>query len=599
MSILSEPLAPRGAFLFRIGVGAVFGLAIGLLIETASPTGDPALSTAEPALWRAIVLSILTLGAFILWAGAGAMRRGSLGLWALAAFALIALMAWHSGTHLRGEIFWWSPVSAMLIGPLLFIAHELVSSADQARRPIAPYGLYFEEAWKRGVQLALSILFAVLFWGILWLGAALLGFIGFDWFSDLLRQEWFAWPLGGIALGAAVHLADVQPKLLASVRNLALGVLAWLLPVITLVGAVFAGSLAVSGLQPLWDTNAATASLLAGCIGFVLLINAAYQDGEDDKPVNPVLAWSVRIASVLLLVFAILAAWSLALRIGQYGLTPERILAGMAVILSLAFGIGYTIAALLPGRWMALLERVNIALAFAKVALFAAILTPIAPPERLSVNDQLARLERGLVDSKTLDWGLLAFQTGRYGKAALERLAKSPDKAIAQTAAKALAGDVPTPPFAPMPPQAPKDKPVLSAIPVVSPKGARLPESFQATAFLNPQRTDVRPACLMHRQEPMLCKAALLDLTGDGAPEVLVLEGPSLSIFTQTDAGWVGQGSYIDAGSLEAAFAEGRLSAQASPWSDLKIGDRVLRLPGPPTVLMAAPVPTQAPAPAP
>jgi hypothetical protein len=565
-------LSAQQALALRLAVGGLFGLAIGLMAPGAAAAAiDPA---------RAMILSVLTLGAFVLWAGAGAMRRLSLAVWALCAFALIALMAWHAKAHLKPEILWWSPVSVLLIGPLLFIAHELVSSADQAGRIIAPYRLYFEEAWKRGVQLGLALAFTLLFWGILWLGATLLGFIGFSWLRHLLQDAAIAVPLTGLALGASVHLADVQPKLLGSVRAVILGVLSWLLPVITAVGALFAASLAASGLQPLWDTNAATITLLAACIGFVLLINAAYQDGPDEDAPHPVLSWSVRGASLLLLVFAVLAAWSLWLRIDQYGLTQERILAGAAVVIALAFGLGYAVAAVLPGRWMALLERVNVALAVLKVALFAALLTPLAPPERLAVNDQLARLERGVVDAATLDWRLLAEQTGSYGRMALQRLADSPDSTVAQAARRALEGDLPAPPA---PVQKPEERPVLAAIPVVSPAGAALPDSFLASDFALPQaRADMRPGCLLARQEPMQCKAALLDLTGDGEAEVLILEGPALFIFVQTPDGWRGQQAYLDAGGLSEAFASGDLSAQASPWRDVRIGARVLRPTGPP-----------------
>lgn len=315
--VANSPLTSREALWFRLAVGGVFGLAIGLMAPQMA-------SAAEVDAGRAMLLSVLTLGAFVLWAGAGAMRRLSLAVWALCAFGLIALMAWHAQAHLKPEILWWSPVSAVLIGPMLFIAHELVSSADQAGRVIAPYRLYFEEAWKRGVQLALAIAFTLLFWGILWLGATLLGFIGFDWLRELLSRPWIAVPLTGLALAASVHLGDVQPKLLGSVRGVILGVLSWLLPVITAVGALFAASLAVSGLQPLWDTNAATITLLAACIGFVLLINAAYQDGPDQAAPHPALAWSVRGARLLLLVFSVLAAGlSAAFEAGDIAAVPS------------------------------------------------------------------------------------------------------------------------------------------------------------------------------------------------------------------------------------------------------------------------------------
>ena len=68
---------------------------------------------------------------------------------------------------------------------------------------MAPFSLYFDQAWKHGVQLALACVFTAIFWGILWLGAVLLGFIGFEWFRDMIRSEWFAWPASGLAMASA------------------------------------------------------------------------------------------------------------------------------------------------------------------------------------------------------------------------------------------------------------------------------------------------------------------------------------------------------------------------------------------------------------
>jgi hypothetical protein len=118
---------------------------------------------------------------------------------------------------------------------------------------------------------------------------------------------------------------------------------------------------------------------------------------------------------------------------------------------------------------------------------------------------------------------------------------------------------------------------------VVSPAGARLPEGFLASDFTRPaERSDLRPGCLLARQEPIQCKAALLDLTGDATPEILILEGPSLFIFAQTPAGWRGQQAYLDAGGVTAAFEAGDIAATPSVWRDVRIGERLLRPSGPP-----------------
>jgi hypothetical protein len=533
----SQPLSERTALYLRLSVGLVIGLIVAFLI------GDDNKKFAESILpedWREILAQTLTLVAFILWAGAAVMRRVSLAIWSALAGAVLLFILWHvriySGDASSSEL-----QSILILLALTFIANELVSSADQAGKPFAPYELYFDEAWKRGVQLILAIGFTLLFWGILQLGAALLGFIGFKWLTELLQNEYFGFPITGLAFASAVHLGDIQPKLLANVRGLALGVLAWLLPVITLIGAIFAVSLAFSGLQPLWDTKAATATLLGACIGFVLLINAAFQQGETDRKVQVVLKWCVRLAAILLLVFAILAAWSLGLRINQYGLTIDRTLAGMVVVIALAYGIGYSVAIFWRGPWMELLKPLNIGLAVFKCVVFIAILTPLASPARLSVDNQVKRLTSGLVKPEKFDWWLLRYDTGTYGTKALDQLTQSQNAAIAKVAAKAKANllgerrhfleDSET---------AEKNRPDLSALEVVVPKGASLPASFVAQRF-DGETIPFVPDCLVTKpiKDQPTCKAALLDLDADTKPEVIIFStSGSITGFKQKDEMW-------------------------------------------------------------
>ncbi len=576
----SQPLSERTALYLRLSVGLVIGLIVAFLI------GDDNKKLAESILpedWREILAQTLTLVAFILWAGAAVMRRVSLAIWSALAGAILCFILWHvriySGDASSSEL-----QSILILLALTFIANELVSSADQAGKPFAPYELYFDEAWKRGVQLILAIGFTLLFWGILQLGAALLGFIGFKWLTELLQNEYFGFPITGLAFASAVHLGDIQPKLLANVRGLALGVLAWLLPVITLIGAIFAVSLAFSGLQPLWDTKAATATLLGACIGFVLLINAAFQQGETDRTVQVVLKWCVRLAAILLLVFAILAAWSLGLRINQYGLTIDRTLAGMVVVIALAYGIGYSVAIFWRGPWMELLKPLNIGLAVFKCVVFIAILTPLASPARLSVDNQVARLTSGKIKPERFDWFVLSADSGHYGKRALDKLVASSEPSIASWAKRASEGKLERRRYYDEPAfEAENAKPVdLSRLKVVSPQGAKLPASFLTKDF-STLPGYVVPRCLMYEpaREIDRCTVALLNIDREQGDEVVVLSrDEGVSVFKQTPSGWVGlvQSIRLYDETAQEAFKRGDIKAAEPELRDLVLGGKPVRL---------------------
>lgn len=572
MTQLNNLLSKPQALIVRLAVGGVFGLAIAALTQALPDYGD----TAKPAIWMQVAISALTLGAFVLWAGAGAMRRVSLAVWGVVALSLIGFIAWHQASHFseaRYSPFFFN--AFFLIYPFLFITHELISSADQAGKPIAPYGLYFDEAWKRGVQLALALLFTALFWAILWLGAILLGFIGFDWFKDLLENDYFAWAVTGLALGSSVHLGDVQTKLLGNVRALILGVLSWLLPVITLIGLIFSVSLLFSGLEPLWKTKAATATLLSASVALVLLINAAYQQGDEERPVHIIMKWAARLACGLLLVFAGLGVMSLGLRVGQYGWTPERVLAAIGVGFALAYGIGYGVAAVLRGRWLAAIEPINIGLAIAKSVVFLVVLTPLADPARLSVESQVARLTSGKVTAEAFDWRFLRYESGDYGTNALTSLSQSgPTVAIKAAALKAKAykddqrWDMPAPKSEPDPTAKPDAKRYV----MVSPAGNTLPPSYLDQAF----EVNGDGLCLIDDKGKEPCYAALIDLNDDIKPEVVVFSSHIIKIFTEGEKGWTVAGHiYSPSDQMRADFKAGKIAVTKAEWNDLKIGDAV------------------------
>lgn len=585
----NSTLTPRQALIVRLAVGLVFGLALGWLIKAMTPHYPQ-----HPAQWVQICTSVLLLGAFIIWAGAGAMRRVTLAVWSAVALALIAYFAWNRICH--ALVFDDNPFFFnlyFLVYPFLFIAHELVSSGDQTGKGIASYPLYFDQAWKHGVQLALAVVFTGLFWGILMLGALLLGFIGFDWFKKLIENAYFAFPVSGMALAASVQLGDIQTKLTQNFRALVLGLLSWLLPVITVIGIIFAVSLCFSGLAPLWDTKAATASLLGGCVALVLLINAAYQQGDEERDIHIVIKWAVRIACGLLLIFAALAAFSLYLRVAQYGLTPERVLAGVGCLIAVSYGIGYPVAAVVTGgRWMRLVETVNIAMAFVMVVVFLAVLTPVADPLRLSADSQAARAASGKIAADAFDWDVLRYGTGTYGKAHLTDLAKNGKTDAIRKAAAAAALmpddrrwsvrserwdlDDAAMPDGKIAPKAPV-KPDPKWIHMVQP-GAVVPASFLGQANVPESDTS---ACLTGAAK--VCYAALIDFNDDGQVEFLLLDDHLLARYVEgSDHAWTLRPNhrvFLD-NTAVAAFKANKLSTRKPEpqWNYLKIGDDVEKM---------------------
>ena len=547
-------------------IRAGIGLAAGVVIWVLNEAGDQKIWPATaPPLFGALIMVAVFLP-FVLLGGLGALRARTLPLWAAGSAAVLATLGAHDLVR-RFETLndpWVSP-QLMLFGAAgLFIAHHLVEGADAERRIIAGYPRYFEIAWKHGVQLALSAAFVGVFWLILFLGGAMFDLIGIKAVGELLQKSWFAIPATATMFAAAVHLTDVRAGLIRGIRTVALTLLAWLLPILVVLATAFLLALPFTGLDALWGTRSGAAILLSAMAVLIVLTNAAYQDGEPDGPVPPVLRWSGRLAGVLLAPMIVLAAYALWLRVGQYGLTPDRVVAGACVVAGLVYAVGYLIAAVRPGRWMRRLEITNIIAAFVSLALLLAIFSPIADPARLSVNDQMARLESGTVKAEKLDYQFLRFDSGRYGREALIAL-KARGGEVGKRATAALAeterrGDAP-------------DALLLDAanLPVIWPAERSLPQDFFAQQWARDQQRVCTAA-------PDSCQAALVDLTRDGVEEVVILNGQRAWVHGRVNGKWrfLGEAALWRPGreadeALVEAVRKGRIGAGAPRLDDLII----------------------------
>jgi len=533
----------RGLALARLTIGVIQGAALYALYRAADggPGDQVWWPATQPALFGPLVLIALFLPVMLL-AGVGRLRLRTLAIWTIVAAAGLALLGWHdvASRHLlahEGAPFV-RPVVFAFAAAALFIAHHLVVPADRARRWIAEFSDYFDTAWKAGVQLALSIGFTGAFWILLHLGAALFKVIGLSFLENLLGEAWFAIPLTCLAFALAVQLTDVRDGLIRGVRTVALVLLSWLLLVITVLVAGFLAALPFTGLTGLWETGSATALVLAAAAALIILINTAYQDGRADNLPPLALRIAARIAAVLLVPLIGIAFWGLALRIGQHGLTPDRIVATACAVVGVVYAGGYAFAALAPfwrrQPWMQPLARTNVVAAVLSVALIVALFSPLLDPARLSVADQTARLQRGAVKAAEFDYAFLRFESGRAGQAALARLASSSDPEIARRAREAQKAENSYDLRRDTDPRIPPRATVIATWPA----NTSLPADFVKPV----PGGDPRYGC--NTQEA--CLATLVDLNNDGRNEILLADNWRFTLFAETDGVWKQVGAFTN-----------------------------------------------------
>ncbi|MCC2971597.1 DUF4153 domain-containing protein [Massilia sp. IC2-476] len=571
-------LAPRpGLAATRIAIGLVQGVVLYFLYRAGMELHWPA---TVPRLFVPLLL-LCVLAPVIAISGLGQLTRSQLLLWTAAAAAIIVLLAFHDVWRMEGA---WRPpappkprapepssqLNLALVGGL-FIAHAMVLAGALERRRIASYGAYFETAWKLGVQLAFSGLFVGVTWLVLHLGAQLFLLIKLDFLSKAIRESWFSIPVTTFAFATALHLTDVRPGIVRGIRNLLLVLLSWILPVLTLLVAGFLASLPFTGLEPLWATRSAAASLLGAAAAFVVLINAAWQNGavQVARPIT----LAARVASLLLVPVTLLAIYALALRVQDHGWTEDRVVAAACLLVAACYAGGYAAAALRKG-WLPTLAGVNIAAAFMVLAVLLALYTPLLDPARLSTEDQLARLASGRVSAARFDVGYLHFDGARYGAEALARLDAQGGAALREriAAVRKLQNRYYQGLLA--------DAPDLATNLRVWPAGTRLPDSFRAINWVDLAVGPNLPDCL--RLRGRTCDALVRDVIGDARPEVLLFGDDAWnSVIASEEEG----GRWRIAGRIRAvcpayrqALREGKLSAVQPLRPELEVAGRRIRV---------------------
>jgi hypothetical protein len=556
-----------------------------------------------PATQPWLLAPLLMLGLFVpavLITGLGNLNRRQLAIWTASVALILAGLAWHD-TWRGGPEGWISlplggrrsplPSSLLLFfgGFGLYIAHALVLAGAADRRRIARYASYFDSAWKLGIQLLFSSFFVNALWLVLWLGAELFMLVKLTFLSTWLTSAWFVIPVIAFAFSCAMHITDVRPAIVRGIRGLLLALASWILPIAVLLVGGFLLALPFTGLRALWATRHATQVLLGANALLIVLINAAFQDGVAGAGLAPPLRWAARVAAVLLLPLSVIGVYALGLRVGDYGWTSNRIIGAACLLVSACYALGYLWAALRPARsapWLGPVAGVNVVAAFLTLGVLLALFSPLADPARLSTANQMARLAAGRTRLEQFDFHYLRFEGARYGAAALARLRDHPPAVpgwapeqgplLARRAGEALALKTRADSIRRSHPD-PRNLHVW-------PAGAQLPDSLLPDLARREQTYQPLPACL--RDGDGICDIYLIDLTGDGQPEALVIgvtaDDTAALLERQDDGRWTTVRSFYRglAGcqSLRRQLQAGKFTLQAPHMKDLHVGGRSLAM---------------------
>ena len=453
------------------------------------------------------------------------------------------------------------------------------------------YVRLFAFSWRNMITLAEAGLFTGLFWLILFLWGSLFHMLGIDFFRTLFEKPIFAYPVTAIVFGCALHLIGSINAMISAVLEQLLNVLKWLATVAGLLlvlftfalltklpGLVFSGQRAIGAEWLLW---------LVAVI--VLFLNAAYRDGAVDRPYPRWIAETLRFAVPLTVVIAVTALYALIVRNRHYGLTVERVWALIVGGAALMYSVGYSIAALRKGPWLAMASRVNVIVALTLMVVIGAALTPLVSPYRLAANSQYqlvldgryAALAQGRQGESP--FVSLAFECGNYGRRELKRLTTLQGRADAAKVRDLAAQALKQPnPWQPQPPT-PSDSRALVAKLALYPAGRTLdPELAQLLA------------ADWGRYESWVgisnisgtTAGVFTDLKGDGTEEFVLLSVGGGPVYQNRNGHleYVGRlypdGMTVPWPVLVKALSAGNISAVTPPWKDLQVGaDRYRMVP--------------------
>ena len=395
--------------------------------------------------WRAALVAAFAFGPLALAFTVDRLRWKEPLVFAGLVALVMAGIAWRvtvAGDRYADKSFW---LAAGLVA--ITLALPLFQAGFHRLRWRTAYDQTHFHVWTDAISGAGALVFTGVSWLLVVLLAALFSAIDIDIVENVVDEPWFGWTFSGAAFGAALGVLRNQLKIIGTLQSVVMLVFSIIAVPLAAALAIFLLAVLASGIAVLWNaTESPTPLLLSVAVVAFVLVNAVIRNADHEVSGNRALRWASLVLALAILPLALLAAISTGTRIGEYGLSPERLWGIVAVAVAVAYGVAY-FAAPIRGRmagWMERVRRANMHLAVATCVLAFILALPLFDFGAISARNQIARLESGEVSVDEFDFDALRWDFGDAGRDALERLAKSDDAKAAELAASALAQEART-----------------------------------------------------------------------------------------------------------------------------------------------------------
>lgn len=338
-----------------------------------------------------------------------------------AAFAAVvtALVLWASFRFAEAETFIEAGHPFGVVFVLFIIAVPFLTTIAAPEKSPKRYTDLFDVSWGAVTRVIVSAAFTGLFWLLLFLSDALLSLVGITLIEAIIDLD----PAPPILTGAVFGLAIVVTHELSEMVSpqLILRLLRLLLPMITVVVAIFVVALPFRGLSNLFGSLSAGGVMIGMGLTATGLVSAAIDRSSDQGVQGRWMRGFVQLLACLVPVLGGLAIAAVWVRVQDYGWTPDRLAAATIAGTVFVYGVIYAGTVLMQGDWAHRLRQGNIVLALGVMAMLALWLTPALNPQAISARSQMARLDAGEALNK-LPLYEMAQEWGHVGLAQISTL---------------------------------------------------------------------------------------------------------------------------------------------------------------------------------
>ena len=284
------------------------------------------------------------------------------------------------------------------------------------------YSRLYVLSWRNFLILALSLLFMLSTAAVLMLWAALFLIINIEFFYRIFIEPWFYYPILALANGLGVIIFRQQSNIIDTTTRIQQTLMKFLLVILVFVSILFLAALLFTGLEPLWRMGGSTLILVIQAL-MLFFVNAVYQNNSGKQPYNIGMHRFIYIGFLLLPIYSIISFYGLSLRVEQYGWSVFRCWAFLLWALLTAFSVGYLYGIIrLKDDWLNQLGWVNVRMGLVVLVVMLAVNSPLLDFRKITVTNQINRLENGAVSLEDFDYDYLRDDLGKPGYNALQKI---------------------------------------------------------------------------------------------------------------------------------------------------------------------------------